>query len=121
MAPAGDRQLILWRILERELRGDNSSDYGEQITSQKAVNRTGELLLFAGDLYDNANFCMTMQLVNTLIEADRLFDMLIMNTRNHDLSYDTYYLHRLFEYLEEGLVERLDDGTGTVFVPIFLV
>ena len=46
---------------------------------------------------------MTMQLVDALMKADRPFDQLIMTNRNHDLSYDTYYLHRLFGYLEENL------------------
>jgi dipeptidyl aminopeptidase/acylaminoacyl peptidase len=83
--------------------GLNSSDYGEQITSRKAGNLTGKLLLIAGDADDNVNPCMTMQLVDAFIDADRPFDLLIMTNRNHDLSYDTYFLHRLFGYLEENL------------------
>ncbi len=83
--------------------GLNSSDYEEQITSRKAGNLTGKLLLIAGDADDNVNPCMTMQLVDAFINADRPFDLLIMTNRNHDLSYDTYFLHRLFGYLEENL------------------
>ncbi|MDD4160893.1 MAG: DPP IV N-terminal domain-containing protein [Methanothrix sp.] len=83
--------------------GLNTSDYGEQITSLKAANLTGKLLLVAGDVDDNVNPCMTMQLVDAFIKADRPFDLLIMTNRNHDLSYDPYYLHRLFGYLEENL------------------
>ncbi len=83
--------------------GLNSSDYEEQITTRKAGNLTGKLLLIAGDADDNVNPCMTLQLVNAFIDADRPFDLLIMTNRNHDLSYDTYYLHRLFGYLEENL------------------
>ncbi len=79
------------------------SDYKEQLTSLKAGNLTGKLLLIAGDADDNVNPCMTMQLVNAFINADRPFDLLIMTNRNHDLSYDTYYLHRLFGYFEENL------------------
>ena len=59
----------------------------------------------AGDVDDNVNPCMTMQMVDAFINADRDFDLLIMTGRNHDLSYDTYYLHRLFGYLVEGLGE----------------
>lgn len=81
----------------------NSTDYEEQITSLKAGNLTGKLLLIAGDVDDNVNPCMTMQLVDAFINADRPFDLLIMTNRNHDLSYDTYYLHRLFSYLDENL------------------
>ena len=85
--------------------GLNASLYGEQITSLKASNLTGKLLLVAGDVDDNVNPCMTMQMVDAFINADRDFDLLIMTGRNHDLSYDTYYLHRLFGYLVEGLGE----------------
>ena len=46
------------------------SDYKEQITSLKAGNLTGKLLLIAGDVDDNVNPCMTMQLVDAFINAD---------------------------------------------------
>ncbi|OPY51373.1 MAG: hypothetical protein A4E49_02257 [Methanosaeta sp. PtaU1.Bin112] len=85
--------------------GLNLSDYGEQITSRKAGDLTGKLLLITGDVDDNVNPCMTMQLVNAFIDADLPFDLLVMTNRNHDLSYETYYLHRLFRYLEENLKE----------------
>jgi len=53
---------------------------------------------------DNVNPCMTMQLVDALMAADRSFDLLVMPNRNHDLSYDPYYLHRLFDYFTEHLL-----------------
>ncbi len=92
--------------------GLNSSDYKEQITSLKAENLTGKLLLIAGDVDDNVNPCMTMQLVDAFINADRPFDLLIMSNRNHDLSYDTYYLHRLFGYFEENLKHEQPGGAA---------
>jgi dipeptidyl-peptidase-4 len=82
------------------------SDYKEQITSLKAGNLTGKLMLIAGDVDDNVNPCMTMQLVDAFIKDDKPFDLLIMTNRNHDLSYDTYYLHRLFGYFRENLMEH---------------
>ena len=57
-----------------------------------------------GDVDDNVNPCMTMQLVDALIAADRPFDLLVMTNRNHDLSYDPY-IHRLFGYFDEHLAE----------------
>ena len=78
-------------------------DYDEQITALKAENLTGDLLLVTGDVDDNVNPCMTMQLADALITADRPFDLLVMTNRNHDLSYDPYYLHRLFGYFDEHL------------------
>lgn len=86
--------------------GLNLSEYEEQMTIRKAGNLTGKLLLIAGDADDNVNPCMTMQLVDAFIKADRPFDLLIMTNRNHDLSYDTYFLHRLFGYLDENLKEE---------------
>jgi dipeptidyl-peptidase 4 len=85
--------------------GLNSSDYVEQMTTLKAGNLKGKLMLIAGDADDNVNPCQTLQLADAFINADRPFDLLIMTNRNHDLSYDTYYLHRLFGYLEENLKE----------------
>jgi hypothetical protein len=57
------------------------------------------------DVDDNVNPCITMQLVDMFIKDDKPFDLLIMTNRNHDLSYDTYYLHRLFGYFRENLME----------------
>jgi dipeptidyl-peptidase-4 len=78
-------------------------EYDEQITALKAENLTGDLLLVTGDVDDNVNPCMTMQLVDALMAADRSFDLLVMTNRNHDLSYDPYYIHRLFDYFTEHL------------------
>ncbi len=64
---------------------------------------TGDLLLITGDVDDNVNPCMTMQLVDAFINADKPFDLLVMTNRNHDLSYDPYYLHRLFGYFTDHL------------------
>jgi len=104
VASAGDYDSRFYGAFWGEkYEGLNASDYAEQITSLKAGNLKGKLLLVAGDVDDNVNPCMTMQLVEAFINADRPFDLLIMPNRNHDLSYDLYYLHRLFGYLEENL------------------
>lgn len=104
VASAGDYDSRFYGAFWGEkYEGLNASDYAEQITSSKAGNLTGKLLLVAGDVDDNVNPCMTMQLVDAFINADRTFDLLIMPNRNHDLSYDPYYLHRLFRYLEVNL------------------
>ena len=86
------------------------SDYKEQITSLKAGNLTGKLFLITGDVDDNVNPCMTMQLADSLINANEAFDLLVMTNRNHDLSYDPYYLHRLFGYF----MEHLQNNTSAV-------
>ncbi len=81
------------------------SNYTEQITALKAGNLTGKLLLICGDVDDNVNPCMTMQLVDAFIRADKPFDLLVMPNENHDLSYEPYYLYRLFRYFGENLAE----------------
>jgi dipeptidyl-peptidase-4 len=81
------------------------SDYKEQITALKAENLKGKLLLIAGDVDDNVNPCMLMQLVDAFIKADKPFDLLMMTNENHDLSYEPYYLHCLFRYFVENLME----------------
>lgn len=110
VASAGDYDSRFYGAFWGEkYEGLNTSDYMEQITSLKAGNLTGKLLLVAGDVDDNVNPCMTMQLVDSLVNADRPFDLLIMPNKNHDLSYDPYYLHRLFGYLKENLQVRRAD------------
>jgi hypothetical protein len=47
-----------------------------------------------------------MQLADALLKADKPFDLLIMTKRNHDLSYDPYYLRRLFSYFQEHFEPR---------------
>jgi dipeptidyl aminopeptidase/acylaminoacyl peptidase len=107
VASAGDYDSRFYGAFWGEkYEGLNVSDYLEQITLLKAGNLTGKLLLVAGDVDDNVNPCMTMQLVDAFINADKPFDLLIMPNRNHDLSYDPYYLHRLFGYLQENLGVR---------------
>lgn len=79
------------------------ANYAEQETARKAGNLTGKLLMVTGDVDDNVNPCMTMQLADAFIRADKPFDLLVMTNRNHDLSYDPYYIHRLFSYFREHL------------------
>lgn len=107
VASAGDYDSRFYGAFWGEkYEGLDTFDYLEQITSLKAGNLTGKLLLVAGDVDDNVNPCMTMQLVDAFINADKPFDLLIMPNKNHDLSYDPYYLHRLFGYLVENLGAR---------------
>jgi len=72
--------------------------YLEQVTALKAGNLTGNLLLVTGDLDDNVNPSMTIQLANALITANKTFDMLILPNRNHQFNYDPYFIRRQFDY-----------------------
>jgi dipeptidyl-peptidase 4 len=103
VASSGDYDSRFYGAFWGEKYEGLDSDYKEQITSLKARNLTGDLLLITGDVDDNVNPCMTMQLVDSLINANKAFDLIVMTNRNHDLSYDPYYLHRLFSYFVQNL------------------
>ncbi len=103
VASSGDHDSRFYGAFWGEKYEGLEANYTEQITSRKAGNLTGDLLLITGDVDDNVNPCMTMQMVDAFIEADKPFDLLVMTNRNHDLSYDPYYLHRLFGYFMEHL------------------
>ncbi len=105
VASSGDHDSRYYGSFWGEKYEGLNANYTEQITSMKAGNLTGNLLLITGDVDDNVNPCMTMQLVDAFINADKPFDLLVMTNRNHDLSYDPYYLHRLFGYFMEHLSE----------------
>lgn len=77
--------------------------YDEQTTGLKAANLTGKLLLMTGDLDDNVNPSMTMQLVNSLIKANKTFDLCILPNRNHDLNYEPYYLEQMMAFFAQHL------------------
>jgi dipeptidyl-peptidase-4 len=103
VASSGDHDSRFYGSFWGEKYEGLGANYTEQITSRKAGNLTGDLLLITGDVDDNVNPCMTMQMVDAFIDADKSFDLLVMTNRNHDLSYDPYYLHRLFGYFVEHL------------------
>jgi dipeptidyl-peptidase 4 len=103
VASAGDYDSRFYGAYWGEKYEGLNANYTEQITSLKAGNLTGDLLLITGDVDDNVNPCMTMQLVDAFINADKPFDLLVMTNRNHDLSYDPYYLHRMFGYFTDHL------------------
>ncbi|HWQ20766.1 MAG TPA: DPP IV N-terminal domain-containing protein [Methanotrichaceae archaeon] len=108
VASSGDHDSRFYGSFWGEKYEGPGANYTEQITSKKAGNLTGDLLLITGDVDDNVNPCMTMQLVDAFIDADKPFDLLIMTNRNHDLSYDIYYLHRLFGYFVEHLKNEIN-------------
>jgi dipeptidyl-peptidase-4 len=105
LASSGDYDSRFYGAFWGEKYEGPLANYTEQITALKADRLKGKLLLVAGDVDDNVNPCMTMQMVDAFIKADKPFDLLIMPNWNHDLSYDTYYLHRLFRYFVENLME----------------
>lgn len=103
VASSGDYDSRFYGAFWGEKYEGLDSNYTEQITALKAENLTGKLLMITGDVDDNVNPCMTMQLADAFIRANKPFDLLVMPNENHDLSYEPYYLYRLFSYLRENL------------------
>jgi len=103
VASSGDYDSRFYAAFWGEKYEGLDANYTEQITLLKAGDLQGNLLLIAGDVDDNVNPCMTMQLADAFIKADKPFDLLIMTNCNHDLSYEPYFIHRLFGYFLENL------------------
>ncbi len=78
-------------------------NYREQVTAYKAGNLSGDLLLLSGDMDDNVNPSMTMQLADALDKANKTFDMFVFTNKNHDLNYDPDYLRKMMKYFVDNL------------------
>ncbi len=77
--------------------------YLEQVTALKASNLSGNLLLMTGDLDDNVHPSMTMQLADSLEQAEKKYDLMVLTNKNHDLNYDPYYLKTMMRYFVSHL------------------
>ena len=83
----------------------NGENYENQANTDLAAALTGKLLLIYGDLDDNVPPALTLQLINSLIEANRDFDVLVLPNRNHSTSYtDPYATRRRWDYFVEHLL-----------------
>ena len=83
------------------LEGDN---YKAQANLGLAANLKGKLLLAHGDLDDNVNPSLTLQVIDALIKANKDFDLLIMPNRNHGFSIDPYFTRRKWDYFVRNLL-----------------
>jgi dipeptidyl-peptidase-4 len=54
---------------------------------------------------DNVHMAHTMQLVNTLIQANRDFDLLIMPNVGHSIQLNRYFIRRKWDYFVKHLLE----------------
>ncbi|HWQ63983.1 MAG TPA: DPP IV N-terminal domain-containing protein [Methanospirillum sp.] len=105
VAASGDQDCRLYGSFWGEkYEGFPVSDrYLEQVTSKKAANLTGKLLLLTGDMDDNVHPAMTMQLADALEKSNKTFDMFVFTNKNHDLNYDPYYLRKMMRYFVDNL------------------
>jgi len=77
--------------------------YTEQSNLTIAGNLKGKLLLVHGDIDNNVNPACTLGLVNELIKANKDFDLLILPNHDHNLSGNTYFIRRRWDYFVKHL------------------
>lgn len=63
----------------------------------------GRLMIVHGEIDDNVPLACMMRMVDSLIKADKDFDMLILPNRYHEIQSHPYYVKRLLEFFEENL------------------
>lgn len=62
----------------------------------------GDLLLINGELDDNVDPASTLQVVNALVKADKMFEQLYLPSKGHSLG-GIYELHRLYRFFQKSL------------------
>lgn len=86
------------------LEGDN---YKNQANSELAKNLKGKLLLVYGELDDNVHPCMTIQLINALVKANKDYDLVILPNQNHTLVIDPYFIRKRWDYFVQHLLNQV--------------
>jgi dipeptidyl aminopeptidase/acylaminoacyl peptidase len=80
-----------------------TDNFASSANASMAKNLTGKLLLMHGDMDDNVNPAMTIQVVDALIKANRSFDLIIAPNRPHSLN-EPYFIRRRWDYFVENLM-----------------
>ena len=88
--------------------------YAEQSNLAIAGNLKGKLLLVHGDMDNNVNPACTLGLVNELIKANKDFDLLILPNYDHNLSGNTYFIRRRWDYFVKHLYGTEPPGEYTI-------
>jgi dipeptidyl aminopeptidase/acylaminoacyl peptidase len=79
--------------------------YDAQSNASLAKNLKGKLLLAFGDLDDNVQPALTMQLIDALEKANRDYDLLVVPNANHAFSLtSTYFMRRRWDYFVTHLL-----------------
>jgi dipeptidyl aminopeptidase/acylaminoacyl peptidase len=77
--------------------------YAEQSNLAAAKNLRGNLLLIHGDMDDNVHVSATLQLADSLIKANKDFDMIIAPNSGHGCT-EAYYERRRWDYFTRHLL-----------------
>src|SRR5262245_48190639 len=74
--------------------------------AELAANLKGHILLVHGDMDNNVHPANTMRLVDSLIKANKRFDMLILPGKRHGFAdYQPYFTQRMWEFFAEHLLD----------------
>ncbi|MDE2921558.1 MAG: DPP IV N-terminal domain-containing protein [Acidobacteriota bacterium] len=72
--------------------------------TRMAGNLEGRLLLVYGDMDLSVRQAQTFRLVDALIQANKPYDLLALPNGDHSAAWDTYTLHRTWDYFVEHLL-----------------
>jgi dipeptidyl-peptidase 4 len=84
-----------------------SGTWSDQDNTAVAHKLSGHLLLIAGDMDENVHVSQTLALADTLIGANRDFELLIVPNAGHDvLMTDGYTIRRIWDFFVRHLLKR---------------
>ncbi len=83
---------------------DGSTSYDNQANQLLARNLQGKLLLAYGTMDDNVPPNNTLVLVDSLIAADKDFDLIAFPNRHHGFGNEPYMIRRRWDYFVENLL-----------------
>jgi dipeptidyl-peptidase-4 len=87
--------------------GEIPVNYREADNGLLADRLRGKLMLVYGDLDEAAHPAVTLQLADSLIKANKSFDLLYLPSRFHNFSHtDFYFVRRKWDYFVEHLAGR---------------
>lgn len=82
----------------------NAALLRSQANATLVDNLKGHLLLVHGDIDDNVHPAQTIRLVDALIKANKDFDLLILPNRHHQISLDSYFIRKKWDYFVKHLL-----------------
>ena len=83
---------------------DDDRNYLEAANAPLAENLRGKLLLMHGEMDDNVNPALTLQLVDALIKANKDFDLLIVPNAGHGVMGSGYTIRRQWDFFVRHLL-----------------
>lgn len=91
---------VWWNELWMGYPVDESYSHSSNVDNAHLLK--GDLLLINGELDDNVDPASTLQVVDALVKADKMFEQLYLPGKGHSLG-GTYELHRLYDFFNRKL------------------